>query len=55
MYDPEIIDGNAWYTLNTLKYSTIDSDGTNQGNNNTLSIGDRLVYNNSMFTVVAID
>lgn len=55
IYDPEIIDGKAWYTLNTLKYSTIDSDGTNQGNNNTLSIGDRLVYNNSMFTIVAID
>jgi len=28
MYDPEIINGNTWYTFDTLIYQTIDENGT---------------------------
>lgn len=53
--DPEIIDGLTWYTLDTIKYSSIDENGVNLGTNNILSVGDQLSYNNSLFSVVAID
>jgi len=55
MADPESIDGNIWYTLDTLSYSTVDEDGTNQGTNNILSVGDQLSYNNTLFSIIAID
>jgi len=38
--DPDIINGNIWYTLDSLMYSTISSDGIDQGRNNILSVGD---------------
>lgn len=53
--DPDIINGNAWYTLDNITYSTISSDGVDQGKNNVLSIGDQLSYNNSIFEIIAID
>lgn len=55
MYDPEIINGNTWYTFDTLYYSTIDENGTNQGQNNILSVGDRLAYNDSLFSIVEVN
>ena len=55
MYDPEIINGNTWYTFDTLTYKTINEDGENIGNNNILSIGDRLAYNDSLFTITDIN
>lgn len=53
--DPKIYDGYTWYTLDTITFSTIDEDGTDQGKNNVLSIGDRLAYDDTLFQVVAID
>lgn len=53
--DPTLIDGNVWYTLDTLNYSTISSNGVNQGQNNILSVGDQLSYSDSIFEVYAID
>lgn len=55
MQDPEIINGNTWYTLDTIRYKTINEDGTDQGQNNILSIGDWLSYDNTLFSVVEID
>ena len=55
MYDPEIINGNTWYTFDTLTYQTIDENGTEQGRNNILSVGDRLAYNDSLFSVVEVN
>jgi len=31
MYDPEIINGNTWYTFDTLNYATINENGENIG------------------------
>ena len=53
--DPQIIDGNTWYTLDTLTYSTINSDGVDQGYNNILSVDDLLSYSNSLYKVVGVD
>ena len=55
MYDPEIINGNTWYTFDTLNYATINENGENIGRNNILSIGDRLAYNDTLFSVVEVD
>lgn len=53
--DPIVINGNIWYPIDTISYSTIDNDGTNVGQNNILSIGDRLSYSDSIFEIVEID
>lgn len=50
----EIIDGNIWYTLDTIAYSPVNEDGT-YGSNMTLSIGDTLSYNNTLFEVIDIN
>ena len=55
MYDPEIINGNTWYTFDTLLYKTIDENGTDQGKNNVLSVGDRLAYNDSLYSIVEVN
>ena len=55
MYDPEIINGNTWYTFDTLLYKTIDENGTDQGQNNVLSVGDRLAYNDSLYSIVEVN
>lgn len=55
MYDPEIINGNTWYTLDTLTYKTINENGTDQGKNNVLSVGDRLAYQDTLFSVVEVN
>ena len=54
-HDPEIINGNTWYTFDTLSYKTINENGTDQGNNNVLSIGDRLAYNDTLFSVLEVN
>ena len=53
--DPTMINGNIWYTIDTLDYSTISDDGVNQGQNNVLSIGDRISYSESIFEITEID
>ena len=53
--DPEFIDGNVWYQIDSITYSTISSDGVDQGKNNVLSIGDRLAYKESIFEIVSVD
>lgn len=53
--DPDIINGNIWYTLDNLMYSTISSDGIDQGRNNILSIGDQLSFDDSIFEIIAIN
>ena len=53
--DPILINGNVWYPIDTISYSTIDNDGVNVGQNNILSIGDRLSYSDSIFEIVEID
>ena len=53
--DPILINGNVWYPIDTISYSTIDNDGINVGQNNILSIGDRLSYSDSIFEIVEID
>lgn len=53
--DPEIINGQTWYTLDKVKYSTIDTDGIVKSENNVLSIGDQLAYNDTLYTVKEID
>ena len=47
--DPDIINGNVWYTLDSITYSTISSEGIDYGKNNILSIGDQLSYSDSIF------
>lgn len=54
MADPEIINGDTWFTLDNIEYDTIDADGRAQ-RNNILSKGDRLAYSNSLFEIVEID
>ena len=53
--DPDIINGNVWYTLDSITYSTISSEGIDQGKNNILSIGDQLSYSDSIFEIIAIN
>ena len=53
--DPIVINGNIWYPIDTISYSTIDNDGIDVGQNNVLSIGDRLSYSDSIFEIVEID
>lgn len=53
--DPIVINGNTWYQLDTLTYSTIDDNGTDQGQNNILSKGDSVSYAESIFEVLEID
>lgn len=53
--DPKVIDGNAWFHLDTITYATFSQDGINQGQNNILSLGDILSYANSLFEIVGID
>lgn len=53
--DPDIINGNIWYTLDNLMYSTISSDGIDQGKNNILSVGDQLSFDDSIFEIIAIN
>lgn len=53
--DPEVLNNKVWYTLNSLSYSTISSDGIDQGRNNILSIKDQLSYQDSIFEVQEID
>ena len=53
--DPEIINGNTWYKLDTINYNTISSDGESEFKNNILSVGDVLAYDNSLFRIVEID
>ena len=55
MADPESINGNIWYTLDKITYNTIDEIGNVKAENNVLSVGDRLAYNNSLFSVVEIN
>lgn len=53
--DPDVINKNVWYTLDSLTYSTISEDGIDQGRNNILSIGDQLSYSDSIFEIIGID
>ena len=53
--DPEIRNGKVWYYLDNITYSTISSDGLNQGQNNLLSIGDTVSYQESIFEIQEID
>jgi hypothetical protein len=53
--DPEIINGNTWYKVDTINYSTISSDGEGEFKNNILSVGDVLAYENSLFSIQEID
>ena len=53
--DPTMQNGNVWYTLDMLTYSTINDDGVDQGQNNILSVGDRLSYAESIFEITEID
>ena len=53
--DPEIINGNTWYKVDTINYSTISSDGEGEFKNNILSVGDILAYENSLFAIQEID
>jgi hypothetical protein len=53
--DPEVIDGNFWYTLNSIKYNTVSAAGIDYGNNNLLSIGDELLYSGALYEILEID
>lgn len=53
--DPKIYNGVTWYTFDTIEYKTIDEDGTDQGNNNILSPGDYLAYNDTLFVLTGVD
>lgn len=53
--DPEIINGNTWYKLDTLQYNTINANGEIIGNNNILSVGDQLAYNNTLYSIIEVD
>lgn len=53
--DPESINGNIWYTFDTLSYSTVSNDGVEQGANNILSVGDLLSFNETVFKIVEIN
>lgn len=53
--DPTIVSGNIWYTLDNITYSTISTNGVDQGQNNILSVGDRLSYMDSIFEITGIN
>ena len=53
--EPALIDDNIWYTLDNITYSTISENGVDQGQNNILSIGDQLSYQDSIFEIIAIN
>ena len=53
--DPEIINGNTWYTFNTISYASIDENGKSTNNNYILSVGDQLSYNNTLFSILEVD
>jgi hypothetical protein len=53
--DPEVIDGNFWYTLDTIKYNTVSAAGIDYGNNNLLSIDDELLYSGALYEILEID
>ena len=53
--DPDVFNGNVWYTLDSITYSTISPEGVDQGKNNILSRGDQLAYSDSIFEIVGID
>lgn len=53
--DPELIGNNVWYKLDSITYSTISSNGLDQGQNNILSKGDQLSFSDSIFEIVDID
>ena len=36
--DPILLNGNVWYPLDNITYSTISTDGDDQGQNNTISL-----------------
>lgn len=52
--DPQYEKNLAWYTFDTLNYQSIDRNGTNQGDNNLLKVGDNLLYNNALFQILEI-
>lgn len=54
MDDPTYENGMTWYTVDTLNYSTIDVNGTDQGSNNTLQVGNELTYNGALFEIIDI-
>lgn len=53
--DPEIINGNTWYTFNTISYASIDENGKSTNNNYVLSVGDQLSYNNTLYSIIEVD
>lgn len=53
--DPLSINGNTWYTLDSLMYSTITKDGVDQGRNNILSIGDQITFSDTIYEVIDIN
>ena len=53
--DPILVSGNVWYQLDTLEYSTVGDDGTNQGQNNILSFEDTISYGDSIFQIQEVD
>ena len=53
--DPQIINNNTWYTLDTITYQTIDVNGTVLGNNNILSVGDTLCYQSTIYQITEIN
>ena len=53
--DPIIIDDNVWYPLDSISYYTVSTDGVDQGQNNVLSVGDRVSYSESIFEIREVD
>jgi hypothetical protein len=49
--------GNSkvWYYFNTLSYSVVDENGTEQNNNNLLGINDYIRFNDSLFKIIDIE
>lgn len=44
-----------WYFLDTLSYSYVNEDGIETSTGNILTVGDQVRFNNSLYTVVAVD
>lgn len=44
-----------WYFLDTLLYSYVNEDGIETSTGNILTVGDQIRFNNSLYTVVAVD
>ena len=53
--DPILIDDNVWYPLDSISYYTVSTDGVDQGQNNVLSVGDRVSYSESIFEIREVD